>query len=394
VSRLGAFVESIRVCAQDLLAVVDDRPDPEPEHPQSGAAAGGASSEVDPDWVAEDLHNEVWQALSHQSTIELPLPGCLSPGDATCDDRAQERFKNTADVQTAAEHVIALQAAAAQKHRMELDVAENKLELAEDFALDAGLAAAALHGEHEAAAKAKDDEHVEAKDDEHVEALGGAEGRIMEAILEEPQEGITCSTAMGDSRAKNDLRLLYVQGAERVYMAPREYTVIMKAVIRRIESALVMRLYVNPLNWHCKAFSGKVTPTYDEPDVAVPLEVTPLGNFLRIPVVAAQLQAETGARIPHVFVSTIPASAAAGEARSRKKQQVLCAVVSSYLPEYSEDPILHAELKALTEPHTTGPGKLRHSKCCAGKLRNATWIHSRQHIRCSWGQGVIQVGLF
>jgi hypothetical protein len=62
--------------------------------------------------------------------------------------------------------------------------------------------------------------------------------------------------------------------------------------------------------------------------------------------------------MPNVFVSTIPASAAAGEARSRKKQQILCAVVSSYLPEYSEDPILHAELKALTEPHTTGPGKL------------------------------------
>jgi hypothetical protein len=101
--------------------------------------------------------------------------------------------------------------------------------------------------------EAKDDEHVEAKDDEHVEALGGAEGRIMEAILEEPQEGITCSTAMGGARAKNDLRLLYVQGAERVYMTPREYTIIMKAVIRRIESALVMRLYVNPLNWHCKA---------------------------------------------------------------------------------------------------------------------------------------------
>jgi hypothetical protein len=129
--------------------------------------------------------HKVWQALSRQCTIELPLPGCPSPGDATLDDRAQERLKNTADAQTAErEHVIALQTAA-RVHAMELGVAENKLKLAEDSALDAELEAAALQEhEHKAAAKAKDDEHVEAKDDEHVEALGGAEGLPMEAVFD------------------------------------------------------------------------------------------------------------------------------------------------------------------------------------------------------------------
>jgi hypothetical protein len=210
---------------------------------------------------------------------------------------------------------------------MELVGAETKVKLAEYHALDAARAAVALQDAHEAAAKAKDNEHNEylntsdehmvgvgvgtklaevLKDDEHNEYLNTSDEHMVGVGV-----GTKFAEVLKDDEHKlaEDLRLLYVQGAERVYMTPREYNIIMKAVTRRIENALVMRLYVNPLNWHCKAFSGKVTPTYNETDVAVPLKVTPLGHFLRIPVVAAQLQAETGARMPNAFFSAIPASA-------------------------------------------------------------------------------------